>query len=146
MESKKKKKQTEIPVITVGKYAGTKVDALPMSYLRWMLGQDFPEEWKQIARSKLGTDVMTKTQQVEVSRHAIDRFSLRHIQHWESRTNSKTGMGTFLTEMAEKALLEGTDISKKRTKDDGQIFLYEGIKFVFTNPNEPIRTLITVMD
>lgn len=140
-----------IPRITVGKYAGTPIDQLPVSYCRWMLSQDFSLEWLEIARKKVEASPM-HNEPLAVSRHAIDRFSVRFLKHWTeykvSRgTQEYDGIATFLVKMATDAWEKGDDVSKNRHQDDGVVKRYKGIKFVF-NQSETFpeyRELITVM-
>lgn len=128
----------------MGKYKGLKINQAPNSYLRWMLSQEFPEEWMEIAREKLAASHFDSTSSIEVSRHALDMFSVRFIDKWNEREDKKIGIATFLAHLADEAVKNGKDITKKRRSDEGQIFDYKGIKFVVT-PNEPLKTVITVM-
>lgn len=143
----------QIPRINVGKYKGTLIDQLPTSYLRWMLGQDFPKEWLEIAKKKVESSPFSN-EPLSVSRHAIDRFSMRFLSMWElHRSNAQVtqkeydGIATFLVKLGEEAWVKGQDVSKNRHQDDGIVKQWRGIKFVF-NQNEKFpeyRELITVM-
>lgn len=143
-------KYPKIPVINVGRYSGTPIDQLPTSYLRWMLGQDFPAEWLAIAKAKVDASPF-HNEPLTVSRHAIDRFSLRFAQLWQHHLAGKPekpdGIATFLVKLAEDAWKNGSDVSKNRHQDDGIVKFHRGIKFVF-NQNEKFpdyKELITVM-
>lgn len=142
--------QRVIPVINVGRYAGTPIDKLPNSYLRWMIGQDFPKLWLNIAREKLEKSDYNDTY-LTVSRHAIDMYSKRFLHHWNKeirlRGEQADGLATFLVKHAERAWKEGEDVSKHRHQDDGIVKELEGIRFVFNvNPNfTDYKELITVM-
>lgn len=143
-------KHEKSPVINVGRYAGTPIDKLPNSYLRWMLTQDFPKLWLDCAREKLAQSDYSDLY-LHVSRHAIDMFSKRFFSHWivEARKGEEgKGLGTFVAEFAAEAWEKGEDVSKRRHKDDGTVKLWKGIKWVFgVNPNFPdYKDLITVMD
>lgn len=139
-----------IPRINVGKYAGTPIDQLPVSYCRWMLGQDFPLEWLQIAKAKVEASPM-HSEPLTVSRHALDRFSLRFLKTWTTykytQKGEYDGIATFLVKQATEAWEKGEDVSKNRHQDDGIVKRYKGIKYVF-NQSETFpeyRELITVM-
>src|SRR3990172_2144006 len=69
------------PVITLGKYAGKRIDTLPNSYLRWMITQDFPKEWMDCAKEKLEQSDHSDLN-LNISRHAIDMFSKRFLTLW----------------------------------------------------------------
>ena len=138
-----------IPKITVGRYAGTPIDQLPNSYLRWMIGQDFPKEWVEIAKRKLaGSD--WSNEYIHVTRHALDMFSKRFIEHWWPQDRSGTpsvGLATFVADLASQAWERGSDASKHRHQHDGIVKVYNEIKWVFSvNPHFPdYKEVITVM-
>lgn len=141
----------EIPRINVGKYSGTPIDQLPVSYCRWMLGQDFPREWLEIAKAKVEASPMYN-EPLTVSRHAIDRFSVRFLKHWTEHkvargTGEYDGIATFLVKQATEAWEKGSDVSKNRHQDDGIVKQYKGIKYVFNQSQvfPEYRELITVM-
>lgn len=139
-----------IPKILVGRYAGTPIDQLPMSYLRWMLTQDFPKAWLEIADKKVKASHQTQGGYIEISRHAIDNFSLRFIHLWMDKEDAfppKVGLASFIAVMAQEAWEKGQDVSKHRHQNDGIVRLYNGVKWVFgINPNYPdYKEVITVM-
>lgn len=140
----------KIPVIDVGKYAGAPIDALPNSYLRWMLTQDFPKEWLECARTKLEASDYSDIY-LSISRHAIDMFSKRFLWMWLKSENKKgddaMGLGTFIATLAQEAWDCGRDTSKHRHKGDGVVRSYKGIQWVFGfNPHYPdLHDVITVM-
>jgi len=142
-----------IPKITVGRYAGTPIDQLPNSYLRWMMTQDFPKEWLDIADRKLKQSHWND-EYLNVSRHAIDTFSLRFLDKWvkfnevrQAEGESPLGLGTFITQCAKNAWERGVDISKHRHQEDGIVKEFEGQKWVFgLNYAYPdYKEVITVM-
>lgn len=140
----------KIPVINVGRYAGTPIDQLPTSYLRWMLGQDFPAEWLEIAKKKVEQSPFSN-EPLTVSRHAIDRFSMRFLTMWQAHLGmalpKHDGIATFLVKLGEEAWEKGRDVSKNRHQDDGIVKEWRGIKFVFNQSERfpEYRELITVM-
>lgn len=145
----------EIPIINVGKYRGTPIEQLPNSYLRWMLGQRFPKEWLEIAKRKVDASPYSDDPMM-VSRHALDQFSIRFLNHWQSYKNlalseKYDGMATYLAKLARNAWVFGEDVSKNRHQDDGIVkkhrVFHEELLFVFNqNPDFPEYVeLITVM-
>ena len=131
--------------MTVGRYAGTPIDQLPNSYLRWMITQDFPKEWLDVAHRKL-KDSPYSNEYLSISRHAYDQFSLRFLAVWANE-GQEMGIGTFLVKRAEEAWKHGEDVSKRRHQDDGIVKLWRGIKWVFAvSPRfKDYKDLITVM-
>ena len=136
--------------MTVGKFAGVPVAQLPVSYCRWILGQDFDKEIMEVAKLKVDASPISN-EPLNVSRHAIDRFSLRFIDHWNGHLASSQekhdGISTFLVKMAEEAWEDGEDISKNRHKEDGIVKKHKGIKYVFIQSKEfpDYKELVTVM-
>ena len=136
-----------IPIITVGKYAGTPIDRLPNSYLRWMITQDFPKAWLDLALKKLESSDHSDLF-LSVSRHAIDMFSKRFLALWiEADKHIEVGLATFIAKLAQEAWEKGTDVSKRRHQDDGVVKEWQGIKWVFgINPSYPeYKDVITVI-
>lgn len=139
-----------MPKMTVGRYAGTDVDKLPNSYLRWLIGQDFPRDILEAAKAKLAQSDYNDLY-LHVSRHAIDMFSKRFLFKWLQSENDKgdagEGLATFIAKRAEEAWKRGVDVSKHRHQDDGVVKALGGILWVFAvNENFPdYRDVITVM-
>lgn len=140
--------------MTVGKYAGTPIDQLPHSYLRWMMTQKFPKELLEVVEKKLKASDYNDLH-LAVSRHALDMYSKRFLFRWMKSEHVRDGLGregdgiaTHVAKEAEVAWTEGVDVSKHRHQDDGIVKLYDGVLFVFkVNPAFPdYRDLVTVMD
>ena len=137
--------------MTVGRYVGTDIDKLPNSYLRWIIGQDFPKEILETAKMKLSQSDYNDIY-LNVSRHAIDMFSKRFLFKWLHSENDKgdagDGLATFIAKRAQEAWEKGVDVSKHRHQDDGIVKALGGIQWVFaTNPNFPdYRDVVTVID
>ena len=135
----------------VGKYAGKPIDQLPISYLRWMLMQDFPKELLDAAKRKVDASHYSN-EYVSVSRHAVDMFSLRFLDRWTRfnaplHSTKQLGIGTYIARLAQAAWDEGKDVSKHRHQDDGIVKELDGIKFVFaTSEHFPdYKDVVTVM-
>ncbi len=122
--------EKNIPKINVGRYAGTPVDQLPYSYLRWLIGQKFSKEIMDIAKEKL-KESSYSNEYISISRHTYDQFSLRFIKKWEERADKTMGLGTFIVKEAEWVWEQGVDISKNRHQDDGILKELDGIVWVF---------------
>jgi len=140
--------QEEKIKIDVGKYAGTEIQKLPNSYLRWMLTQNFPKEWLEIAKNKLKESEFND-EHINVSRHALDMYSKRFLKKWIDQTNGADpqGFATFVALEAKRAWVWGKDISKQRHQDDGIIKEFEGVKWVFGANSDYLDycSVITVM-
>lgn len=146
-ERKKEKYIQQPAVMSVGKYAGKPVDQLPLSYCRWIISQKFDKNILYAAKKKVDASIYAKTE-INVSRHAVDMFSIRFIDRWINNPDKhKIGIGTFLANIASEAWKYGQDVSKNRHEDDGIVKLYQDIKFVFTlNDTFPdYKELVTVM-
>lgn len=138
------------PIIMVGRFAGTPIDQLPNSYLRWMMTQSFPKDWLDCARNKLKQSEYNDLF-LNVSRHAIDMFSKRFMHLWNHHIrelgDEGHGLATFIAKLAQVAWDEGIDVSKRRHQKDGVVRELDGIKWVFgVNPDFPeYRDVITVI-
>jgi hypothetical protein len=116
-----------------------------------MLMQNFPQEWIDLARAKVEASPI-HNEKMWVSRHALDRFSIRFLKDWTEHkfkypNHEYDGIATFVVKQAREAWEHGEDISRKRYKDDGIVKLHKGIKYVF-NQSERLPgylELITVM-
>lgn len=134
----------------VGRYAGKPVESLPNSYLRWVLGQDFPKIILEAAKEKLSKSDYNDLH-INVSRHTIDMFSKRFLHLWNAHIimvgDKGDGLATFIAKLSQEAWEKGIDISKHRHQDDGVVKNYQGIRWVFgINSNYPdYRDVITVM-
>jgi hypothetical protein len=136
----------------VGKYAGKPVDQLPLSYLRWMILQDFPPELLDAAKRKVESSQF-HNDHVGVSRHALDMFSLRFLTRWVEfnrplKLQDRLGLSTYVAKLAQAAWDTGVDVSKHRHQDDGVVKEMDGIRFVYDqSPHFPeYREVITVID
>lgn len=143
--------ETSAPKMTIGKYSGVRIDAIPNSYLRWMITQDFPKDLIKCAMEKLSKSSYTDTQ-MHISRHAIDMFSKRFLNIWAQSEADKgddaLGLASFMVRLAQEAWDSGEDVSKRRHMNDGIIKQFNGIKWVFNFvPEYPdYKDIITVMD
>ena len=140
-----------MPKMSVGRYAGTPVDQLPNSYLRWLITQDFPMDIIDAAEGKLKESDYNDLY-LNVSRHAMDMFSKRFLERWIQSEKCKgekgEGFATFVAKYAQEAWDNGIDVSKHRHQDDGVVKEWKGIKWVFgINQNCPdYKDVITIME
>lgn len=137
------------PVMNVGRYAGTPIDKLPNSYLRWMMMQDFPKLWKDAAKRKLDASQHNDIY-LSVSRHTLDMFSKRFLHLWLPQARSKEGDGiaTFVAKLAQEAWEKGEDTSLHRHQDDGLRRDWQGLRWVFqvAEGYPDLKEVITVME
>ena len=133
------------PVMTVGKYAGKRVSTLPLSYCRWIIMQKFAPDIVAAAMKKVRASHFNNSP-LNVSRHAVDMFSVRFMDYFMDRTDKRMGIASFLVEFAEAAWKTGKDVSKHRHQDDGVVKALDEVCFVFQqSPTYPdYRELITV--
>lgn len=126
--------EEKIPVLTVGRYAGIRMDKVPNSYLRWMLTQNFPKDLMDFAKKKVEASDYNSLS-ISVSRHALDMFSKRFLKLWISHVDEygekADGISTFVAKMAQEAWDHGEDVSRHRHEHDGIVKAYNGIKWVF---------------
>lgn len=136
----------EIPTMPYGKYKGTKIDQLPNSYLKWMLGHDFPEEYLRYARKKVNSNI-TSSIDINVTRHALDKFSLKYMHLWKPvklGNGVYEGFASYVARVAYEALESGEDVSKHRRNDDETRKKKDEVTYVF-NSKGTYKTLITVI-
>lgn len=126
------------PILSFGKYKGVAIDKVPTSYCKWLLTQGFSEEIMYWAKRKVGVEITNKLQ-IEVTRHALDKYSLVFLETWDK----KEGLASFIAKKALRAWDLGEDCSKNRHKDDQIIKYHEGIEWVF-NKDGQLKVLITV--
>ena len=134
------------PILNFGKFNGVAIDKVPNSYLRWILTQDFPKEYIYWAKKKLSKNPTDKFE-ITITRHAIDSFSLRFLDHWISYNElnlSSVGLGSYLAKTGLEAFVNGKDISRKRHEEEEIMKEYKGIKWVFNRDGEE-KIVITVM-
>ena len=136
--------------MTVGRYAGTPIDKLPNSYLRWMLTQDFPKLFKDAAEKKLGASQHNDIY-LNVTRHTLDMFSKRFLHLWlkeEGRKADGVGIATFVARLADEAWRNGEDTSLHRHQDDGLRRDWNGLRWVYqvAEGYPDFKDVITVME
>ncbi|NOX14943.1 MAG: hypothetical protein GXP61_02765 [Epsilonproteobacteria bacterium] len=129
--------------ITFGRHNGEKFTRLPIGYLKWIINN--VSDWAETAKAELDRRGIVIEQQVEISGHAIDKVSLRHINKWLARNNKKQGLHNWLHQKAWDAWCKALRDPEQRNKlTAGEKIQYDGMKFVFKEGLEhPI--LLTVM-
>lgn len=91
--------------ISFGRHKGTRFTRLPISYLKWMVCQR--TQAHEIAAAELKRREVV-TPKVEISGHAIDRFSQKFLTVWEdwrltANHDTYEGLHAFLVRLAEEA-------------------------------------------
>lgn len=93
---------THHKTISYGKHEGELFTRIPASYLRWMVNEG-AKEW-HFAQAELDRRGTTLPD-IEVSRHAIDRASLRCLQIWNaSALNTDEGLLSWIERMGQEAI------------------------------------------
>lgn len=121
---------------------------LPVNYLRWLLTQsEIPPEILAIAKEKVDASIEKSEDYIDVSRHALDKFSLMFLDRWKNDSRG-LGLGSYVARIAQEAFEIGKDISKRRHKDDGLVRELNGIRYVYKQSKEYPEYLqvITIMD
>lgn len=127
------------PILNFGKYMGIAIDKVPTSYCRWILSQQFSDEIMYWARKKVGVEITNRID-IEVTRHALDKYSLNFLDRWQAINE---GLASFVARKALEAWERGSDVSKNRHQDEQIIKSYEKMRWVFNKGGES-RVLITV--
>lgn len=92
--------KTEGLKVDFGRHKGELYTRLPVSYLNWMVNSDHSR--KEIAQAELkrrGTTMPT----LELSGHAIDRFSQRFLERWNILKENDEGLNSWLLKRAAEA-------------------------------------------
>lgn len=115
-----------------GKHKGLPMTQVPVGYLSWMVNER-SQLWReaQAELDRRGT-VFPK---IEISGHAIDRFSQRCLDVWAEKAKCGEGLYSFMARTAEEA-------RKKGVCRRGRSTLF-GVVWVFATGNE-YPTLKTV--
>jgi len=122
--------------INYGKHAGELFTRLPLSYLRWMVNNGAP--MNEYAKAELIRRGCEKLPDVEVTRHAIDRASIRAIRIWHRTMMEDEGLATWLARMTSEAL-------KNRDKVGPDKYRWQGMCLVIEKGEHyPILKTITV--
>ena len=106
-----------------GKFKGQKWTRVPTHFLKWVVNSGKGLN-REIAKSELerrGSEVSTG---IEITKHALDRASLRFLDKWMERENKDEGIYSWLVRMSTEALREVPE-------EGDNIFMYQGMRFVF---------------
>jgi len=124
-------------VIDYGRHRGERFTRLPISYLKWMVRESAPQH--EYAKSEL-TRRGTSTPAIEVSGHAIDRFSQRFLGIWQQHcemTGETVGLWSYLNRLAGEAWHYLQTDPEVDAEGDRVVFI--GITWVFaTNGQWPV--------
>lgn len=111
-----------------GMHEGKLYTRIPVSYLKWMVNRNHPKAY--IASAELARRG-TVTPEIEITGHAIDRVSLRHMDKYLESRRSKEGIHAWLHRMAKKSKSKKFQYKKSH-------YRYNGITFVFSEEGETI--------
>lgn len=123
-KGKKLEINTHNMTVSFGRHQGELYTRIPVSYLLWMINVE--HTYAHIAHAEIkrrGTVLPS----VEVSHHAIDRFSQKFLKKW-LEANSDKGIAAYLHELAEKVWFE---YAADRANHSSETIYFEGINFVF---------------
>ena len=127
--------------IEFGKHRGELVTRLPIDYLEWHIneGTQFaPVAQAELDRRGFNPDTNNK---VDVSKHAIDRASLRVLHIWQRERKPKEGIYSWLARVS----LEGIEnLKPDQTRQNFRIE-YADLTLVFKQ-GKLYPTLVTVID
>jgi len=121
-------------IMPSGKHKGIPIRRVPIGYLLWMVrtGHDLAY-MAQAEIERRGT----KTPDVEVSAHAIDRASLLLTDYWPRLSRDDEGLYTWLARMTVEAIQHGR-------KDRSGKIIYQGMKLAIGDDGAwPV--LVTIM-
>lgn len=127
-EIEHRKVQTENVEIGFGKHRGQLWTRVPVSYLRWILQQERKgqmEKAQDYAGSELarrGTDL---TIEMEISPHAINKFSLRHMAYYRAKAKKDEGLYSFILRTASMAIEKGEELVDGKRKFDNITFCFD---------------------
>ena len=109
---------THNKTIEYGRHKGELFTRLPISYLKWMCNEK-SKQW-ELAKAELERRGTTTLDKLQISGHAIDRASLRHLDKWGKTSIKDEGIHSWLYRLACEAL-----------EKDGEKVKYKGMTFVF---------------
>ncbi len=90
-------------LVDFGKHKGVRWTRVPVSYLKWMINAEHDQADR--ARAELdrrGTSV--EDPGVQISGHAIDRFSQRRLARWHEHRIGDEGIHAFLVRVVKEAI------------------------------------------
>lgn len=126
--------------IEFGKYKGELVTRLPIDYLEWHIneGTQFaPVAQAELDRRGINIEISGK---VEISKHAIDRASLRVLNIWEKEKQKGEGIYSWLVRLS----VESIERLKPNTQSKNFKVEYSDLVLVFKR-GQLYPTLVTVV-
>lgn len=104
-----------------GKHKGELYTRIPASYLRWMVNEG-AKDW-HFAQAELDRRG-TKLPDIEVSRHAIDRASVRCRKIWHNtKVDDDEGILSWIERIAQEAMDADPD-------NQGEAYRYQGLQII----------------
>ena len=105
-----------------GRHKGVAITRVPVSYLKWMVGERHTHaDYAAAELERRGT----VTPEIEISGHAIDRASLLCRGTWHETSNEGEGIHAWLVRVAQDALKNGEQRKPGRYEWVGLSFRFE---------------------
>lgn len=135
---------THNAVVSFGKYQGTLVTRVPLGYLKWAIanhcaGQVVLADGSSARMFEVAPHEMQRRGErlegIEVSAHAVDRFSDRHLDKWRLNREKEEGLYSWMQrkglEAWSRRTLPGTKATDNgiyRIEHDGIIWVLEDLE------------------
>lgn len=115
-------------IVDFGRYRGERWTRLPLEYLRWLGNQESHNS--EIARAEMERRGSVVDMEVEISSHAIDRASEKHLDKWLKEKHMLGGIHHWLHF---RACLARDKSKTRQYKNVGQKYKVtdNGMKFLF---------------
>ena len=113
--------ETKNLIVDFGRHEGERYTRLPVSYLNWMVNSDHSK--KEIAQAELKRRGTTMPE-LDLSGHAIDRFSQFLLSIWNEDKKADEGLHSWMLKNAAEALKTGLKITDEK-------YLYKDINWIF---------------
>ncbi len=137
-------KSTHGVTLDFGRHKGQLITRVPVGYLKWMVREHHdPDGFAAAELARRGTELPA----IEVSGHAIDRFTQRYLYLWTEHvadTGEDVGLWTYLNRRATAAWAAMlADVNTRKEEPEIKV-THEGERWVFANQGEwPV--VMTVM-
>lgn len=119
-----------------GRHYGETWGRVPVRYLHWMVQVGHTQQDR--AAKELKRRGSEEVPELDISKHAVDRASLRLLNDWQQTRRWDEGLYSWL-------LRKGLEALEKGEKEDTGIYVYEGVQWVFQSLDLVWPTLKTVI-
>lgn len=93
-------------IMDFGKWKGTPITRVDLSYLKWMVNVNPPHRHRKLALDEINRRGSAIEETVVISDHAVDRLSLRGIGIWDRCREENEGIVSWLKRICGQALTE----------------------------------------